>query len=116
MALHAAWRCFLFFLMIRRPPRSTLFPYTTLVRSDRRLRAPDRRARPPPPRAGERPDIRAAGGASRLREAGAGGGGGDGKGHALNPRPPQTSLLVSWFEKKNKRHILLDQCPPPLAG
>src|SRR3970282_2350425 len=31
----------LFFLMIRRPPRSTLFPYTTLFRSSRR--------RPPPP-------------------------------------------------------------------
>src|SRR3712207_8364315 len=27
-----------FFLMIRRPPRSTLFPYTTLFRSVRRLR------------------------------------------------------------------------------
>src|SRR2546422_11248138 len=26
--------CFFFFLMIRRPPRSTLFPYTTLFRSD----------------------------------------------------------------------------------
>src|ERR1039458_10845371 len=26
---------FLFFLMIRRPPRSTLFPYTTLFRSTR---------------------------------------------------------------------------------
>src|SRR6267378_6647658 len=25
--------CFFFFLMIRRPPRSTLFPYTTLHRS-----------------------------------------------------------------------------------
>src|SRR6266536_1150914 len=42
--------CFfaVFFLMIRRPPRSTLFPYTTLFRSD------DRPARcrwpPPPPR------------------------------------------------------------------
>src|SRR3712207_8490382 len=30
---------FLFFLIIRRPPRSTLFPYTTLFRS--RLRALD---------------------------------------------------------------------------
>src|SRR5260370_8938941 len=30
--------CFFFFLMIRRPPRSTLFPYTTLFRS-----APGRR-------------------------------------------------------------------------
>src|SRR5438034_11432159 len=28
---------FVFFLMIRRPPRSTLFPYTTLFRSERRL-------------------------------------------------------------------------------
>src|SRR5215510_16105681 len=34
---------FFFFLMIRRPPRSTLFPYTTLFRSAVR-RAP---ARPP---------------------------------------------------------------------
>src|SRR5438094_9525084 len=25
--------CFFFFLLIRRPPRSTLFPYTTLFRS-----------------------------------------------------------------------------------
>src|SRR2546430_10864639 len=33
-----------FFLMIRRPPRSTLFPYTTLFRSDRGRR------RPPGPR------------------------------------------------------------------
>src|SRR3712207_7002642 len=30
--------CSFFFLMIRRPPRSTLFPYTTLFRS-RRVRA-----------------------------------------------------------------------------
>src|SRR4051812_50174017 len=29
-------RSFFFFLMIRRPPRSTLFPYTTLFRSNRR--------------------------------------------------------------------------------
>src|SRR3712207_8569238 len=28
---------FFFFLMIRRPPRSTLFPYTTLFRSNDRL-------------------------------------------------------------------------------
>src|SRR3712207_7326999 len=35
-----------FFLMIRRPPRSTLFPYTTLFRSDRdglRLERDERR-------------------------------------------------------------------------
>src|SRR5215467_15882966 len=35
---------FFFFLMIRRPPRSTLFPYTTLFRS--------RPSRPRPARAG----------------------------------------------------------------
>src|SRR5687768_18479513 len=28
--------CFFFFLMVRRPPRSTLFPYTTLFRSSKR--------------------------------------------------------------------------------
>src|SRR3712207_7051555 len=31
-----------FFLMIRRPPRSTLFPYTTLFRSDREAPLPAR--------------------------------------------------------------------------
>src|SRR5689334_25406140 len=30
---------FFFFLMIRRPPRSTLFPYTTLFRSSRAAKA-----------------------------------------------------------------------------
>src|SRR6266513_4583830 len=37
-----------FFLMIRRPPRSTLFPYTTLFRSEPRTRPlrTSRRARP----------------------------------------------------------------------
>src|SRR5438552_18512775 len=35
--------CFFFFLMIRRPPRSTLFPYTTLFRSaSPRARCPTR--------------------------------------------------------------------------
>src|SRR2546430_14099571 len=32
-AVSAVSICFFFFLMIRRPPRSTLFPYTTLFRS-----------------------------------------------------------------------------------
>src|SRR6266568_7347373 len=41
---------FFFFLMIRRPPRSTLFPYTTLFRSRRsRVRPPCSPVRPPPP-------------------------------------------------------------------
>src|SRR5580658_11071878 len=33
-----------FFLMIRRPPRSTLFPYTTLFRSGHAIVAPPRAA------------------------------------------------------------------------
>src|ERR1039457_131465 len=32
---------YLFFLMIRRPPRSTLFPYATLFRSTGKARCPD---------------------------------------------------------------------------
>src|SRR5882724_13198337 len=37
MHSHLLFYCFIFFffLMIRRPPRSTLFPYTTLFRSSR---------------------------------------------------------------------------------
>src|SRR5690242_21219711 len=35
-AAHAFSSLLLFFLMIRRPPRSTLFPYTTLFRSPNR--------------------------------------------------------------------------------
>src|SRR2546430_10704286 len=34
MCLGSPELSFFFFLMIRRPPRSTLFPYTTLFRSD----------------------------------------------------------------------------------
>src|SRR6266496_6346336 len=44
-----------FFLMIRRPPRSTLFPYTTLFRSHRR--APPR-PRPPLCLLPQRPPMR----------------------------------------------------------
>src|SRR5437660_7978086 len=36
MSLHSFLFLFFFFLMIRRPPRSTLFPYTTLFRSSPR--------------------------------------------------------------------------------
>src|SRR2546429_6437187 len=50
--------------MIRRPPRSTLFPYTTLFRSLRREGAPERR---------DLPDPRApAGGHAGGAQAGAG--------------------------------------------
>src|SRR3712207_7437403 len=48
-----------FFLMIRRPPRSTLFPYTTLFRS-RRARTGRLRGLQPQPEsgAGQRTDVR----------------------------------------------------------
>src|SRR3712207_7190299 len=56
--------------MMRRPPRSTLFPYTTLFRSrgDPRGRPRDRRLRPPapdPPRAAR--DLRELAVPRRLR-------------------------------------------------
>src|SRR3712207_7867735 len=41
-----------FFLMIRRPPRSTLFPYTTLFRSSHAL---SRRGQPGPPERARNP-------------------------------------------------------------
>src|SRR5436189_2343515 len=48
----------LFFLMIRRPPRSTLFPYTTLFRSKRRRRADRQRSSRRPPRSRCLPPLR----------------------------------------------------------
>src|SRR2546430_14240416 len=51
-----------FFLMIRRPPRSTLFPYTTLFRSDVEdgalaPQAQDARGGDPPRRRGQWPHV-----------------------------------------------------------
>src|SRR5215469_17615335 len=52
MCLLVMLSLFFFFLMIRRPPRSTLFPYTTLFRS-KRIAPPTPYSRPavadPPP-------------------------------------------------------------------
>src|SRR2546421_973604 len=61
---------FFFFLMIRRPPRSTLFPYTTLFRS-LTTRLPGRaRACARPARAGAAPSRpRAPGDGPRVRRA-----------------------------------------------
>src|SRR5436309_13575785 len=50
-AVFASFYPAFFFLMIRRPPRSTLFPYTTLFRSDRRRHVRARTPRACPPRA-----------------------------------------------------------------
>src|SRR5215467_4183311 len=51
MVLYSIFSCFpnfFFFLMIRRPPRSTLFPYTTLFRSRIRRGVSCRRCSPWP--------------------------------------------------------------------
>src|SRR3989441_12844720 len=53
-----------FFLMIRRPPRSTLFPYTTLFRS--RPRLPQPLSHPAQRRAARRETPRALSQAARL--------------------------------------------------
>src|SRR3712207_7260102 len=58
--------CF-FFLMIRRPPRSTLFPYTTLFRS---RGSGGRRLRPCRPRRGRRSSSRPESSPRRARRRG----------------------------------------------
>src|SRR3712207_7625388 len=61
--------------MIRRPPRSTLFPYTTLFRSGRAERAPPRPAR----RGDHARPAQGPGGALPERRRAGGRGGGDGR-------------------------------------
>src|SRR2546421_5452604 len=93
-----------FFLMIRRPPRSTLFPYTTLFRSRVRRAvpaggAPGLRHRHEPrrqgpwrrrPRGGQHPR----GGRSRQ----------DRKSTRLNSSHDQISYAVFCLKKKKKKH------------
>src|SRR5206468_12120132 len=57
---------FFFFLILRRPPRSTLFPYTTLFRSWPR----SARGASPPPRWPERRGARSAAGSGNRRRKG----------------------------------------------
>src|SRR5690349_21907183 len=86
------WSSIVFFSMIRRPPRSTLFPYTTLFRSPRDA-SPRRRRR-----ARDRwPGV-------RLRH---GGRGQDRKSTRLNSSHVEISYAVFCLKKK-KRPILAD--------
>src|SRR2546430_9629665 len=82
-----------FFLMIRRPPRSTLFPYTTLFRSllPGRLHAA---------RAPERGRARRARRGRRRRDARAARG--DRKSTRLNSSHSQISYAVFCLKKKKK--------------
>src|SRR3712207_7514897 len=89
---------FFFFLMIRRPPRSTLFPYTTLFRS---ARAPATAA--PMPR--DAPVTRA------RRPASSPGGTGDPRGgqvrseeHTSELQSRQYLVCRLLLEKKKKNH------------
>src|SRR3989442_7427475 len=100
--------------MIRRPPRSTLFPYTTLFRSRgapglagvRALHAQQVRAE----RLGQR--SRHAEGAGAVRALGLGpverdaeaGAAGDRKSTRLNSSHVRISYAVFCFEKKTKYH------------
>src|SRR2546430_2858678 len=83
--------------MIRRPPRSTLFPYTTLFRSPSEHQTP-----PPPP---ERPGR----GASRVGTAR------DRKSTRLNSSHSQISYAVFCLKKKKSDHPI-DQREARLDG
>src|SRR6266478_9367971 len=65
--LSASFSLFFFFLMIRRPPRSTLFPYTTLFRSFADVQTADMLHLPRPTIQGGKPQITAAPGSPELK-------------------------------------------------
>src|SRR2546428_8363460 len=94
-----------FFLMIRRPPRSTLFPYTTLFRS-LGIRGGERQQAPCVG------DQREQGVARRVRDAEHVGGGDvlDRKSTRLNSSHDQISYAVFCLKKKN------NTWPVTLAG
>src|SRR5256886_13593325 len=81
----------LFFLMIRRPPRSTLFPYTTLFRSPLRQRYH-------PHLSGRRRVHAGTGGTALLGPSGRAG---DRKSTRLNSSHSQISYAVFCLKKKN---------------
>src|SRR5574342_1246800 len=82
--------CCFFFLMIRRPPRSTLFPYTTLFRSQ--ARAARAGGRP------DRPNAQAQDG-DRSEE------------HTSELQSPRDLVCRLLLEKKNNNHTT----PSPIA-
>src|SRR3712207_8018357 len=96
--------------MIRRPPRSTLFPYTTLFRSDVR-RVPDQGAKAPPaaPQSTLRPlalgdvggDTDDAGEVASLVDHGGYGDHRDRKSTRLNSSHANISYAVFCLKKKN---------------
>src|SRR5256885_12276617 len=90
---------FFFFLMIRRPPRSTLFPYTTLFRSPRRQRALIRPVLTGQP----------------LHELGVGGaaaGAGRSEEHTSELQSPCNLVCRLLLEKKNNTRIITASSHP----
>src|SRR2546430_9093358 len=92
--------------MIRRPPRSTLFPYTTLFRSRKGGANPT----PEPQGAGRHREIRLAGQCARIEEClGARRSAlprGDRKSTRLNSSHSQISYAVFCLKKKKKKRAL----------
>src|SRR2546430_2799760 len=98
---------FFFFLMIRRPPRSTLFPYTTLFRSPGTPRQlPARAFQVPPGRCAPGGDIPSS--ALRCESA-------DRKSTRLNSSHSQISYAVFCLKKKKEVHWRLHD-HDPVAG
>src|SRR5688572_31108960 len=97
---------FFFFLMIRRPPRSTLFPYTTLFRSgdaddgvdEAELQCLAHASERRPPFAPEPEDPLF--GLGEQRQCGE-----DRKSTRLNSSHSQISYAVFCLKKKNKKKI-----------
>src|ERR1039457_181400 len=85
--------CFVFFLMIRRPPRSTLFPYTTFFRSCHR---------------GSRPGRANHDGNCRV-------GGYRSEEHTSELQSPCNLVCRLLLEKKRKIYRLLRICWPEIA-
>src|SRR5688572_32761663 len=102
---------FFFFLMIRRPPRSTLFPYTTLFRSP--SRRPQGGGRSLPSGSGHKPGHRrrvcVRGTASERRSCV------DRKSTRLNSSHSQISYAVFCLKKKKKNTITSFQYSHPIS-
>src|SRR2546429_3995973 len=95
-----------FFLMIRRPPRSTLFPYTTLFRSAAR-RCRSRRRNPPcAARERERRSPRIARRRRRIAPPRLG----DRKSTRLNSSHGYISYAVFCLKKTKEHHLAAHSC------
>src|SRR2546428_6523027 len=106
MWLNSVW-VFFFFLMIRRPPRSTLFPYTTLFRSELAgVTLDGREGKPRDLLVGDARRARELAGETRI----------DRKSTRLNSSHDQISYAVFCLKKKKKAYhtVCGTMSSPPL--